>query len=420
MTLAPMNAEQSAVVGALNRTNDHIFITGKAGTGKTHVLRWFQDTTHKNVRVCAPTGVAALNANGSTMHNLIGLKSHLPADLYVDYKTLSKKRAALDGVDAIVIDEISMVSAPLLDAMDRNLRRMRAEPMTPFGGLQVIMMGDPYQLPPVVTDEDRAYYRQESYRSPWFFDAHVWEETEFNTFALETIHRQSDAGFKDILNAVRDGSVGDAEIKMLNAVGGRIVKPGPHDMMLSAYRKMAAEHNAAELKKLRGRTKVYEAKVNTGFGLNEPADRKIALKVGAKVMMLSNDLEERWVNGTQALVTGLEDDTIYVDIEGHSHTVSMHTWVKAGYPPEDYKIAPKFYQFPVRTAWATTIHKSQGLSLPEVTIAMGGDMGRPRAAGQVYVALSRLTNPAGLHLRSPLKLSDIRVDPDVARFFAEL
>lgn len=416
-----MSSEQRQVVSAINRSNENFFITGKAGTGKTHVLHWLHETTTKNILVCAPTGVAALNANGSTLHNLIGLKTSLPADMYVDWKVLGKRRTALDGVDTIVIDEVSMVSSALLDAMDRNLRRIRSTPMTPFGGLQIIMFGDPYQLPPVVTDEDRAYFRQESYRSPWFFDAQVWEgDTEFHTFALNHIHRQSDDAFKEILNAVRDGTVTEAQIKQLNAVGGRIVTPGKHEMMLTAYRKMAAEHNAQELRKLKGKAKVYEARVNKGFGLNEPAERKISLKVGAKVMMLSNDLEGRWVNGSQAKVTDLQDDTIWVDIDGSTHAVTMHTWVKAGFPPEDYKIAPKFYQFPIKTAWATTIHKSQGLSLPEVTIAMGGDMKRPRPAGQVYVALSRLTNPAGLHLRSPLKLSDVQVDPNVQRFFAEI
>lgn len=417
MKLAPMNREQQAVVNALNHSGEHMFITGKAGTGKTHVLKWFRETTHKDIRVCAPTGVAALQAEGSTLHNLVGLKTTLPADMYQDFKLIGQKRAALDGVTAIVIDEVSMVSSAMLDAMDRNLRRIRHTPAEPFGGIQIIMFGDLYQLPPVVTDEDRAYYRTEGYDSPWFFDAHVWEESEFLTYALETIVRQSDVGFKDILNRVRDGTVKANDIIELNGVGGRIPPSDDKIMLLAAYRKMVAEHNDQQLRRLKGKTVLYKAKVNSGFGHSEPADREIPLRSGAKVMMLNNDLEDRWINGTLGKVTDLTDDTIYVDIDGSTHAVGIATWVKAGFPPEDYQLAPKFYQFPLRSAWAATIHKSQGLSLPEVQIGLGSAPKRPRTPGQVYVALSRLTEPSGLYLQNPLSLSDIRVDPHVKRFF---
>lgn len=413
MALAPPNAEQRTVIDYLNRSTEHVFITGKAGTGKTHVLHHFQAHTHKNIRVCAPTGIAALNAGGSTIHNLLGLRTSLPADLHQDFRTLGAVKRGLADVDVIVVDEVSMVSSAMMDAMDRTLRRVM-ETSEPFGGKQLVMFGDPYQLPPVVPDDDRKYYNDNNYKSEWFFDAEVWDEVPFRTFALEQIQRQSDPGFKDVLNGVRDGSISAKALKEINAVGDRKVPKDDRLLLLGSLRKTVNEHNALNLKKLKGKAQIYEARVNTGFGIQEPAERKLALKIGAHVMMLSNDREQRWVNGTQGIVTSMTPSEVYVDIDGVTHVVGRNAWVKAGYPPEDYRDAPKYHQIPIRTAWGVTIHKSQGLSLPMIQVDMGWGA---FSAGQTYVALSRVTTPQGLYLRTPLKMSDIKVDPNVQRFF---
>lgn len=411
-----MTDEQKKVVDTINYTSDHAFITGRAGTGKTHVLRWFRKLTNKEVAICAPTGIAALNAGGSTIHNLIGLGASTPADQHIDIFKVRAKRQWMHELDVLVIDEISMVSSDLLDAMDRTLREIRAFD-APFGGLQVVMFGDVYQLPPVVTKETEGFYKRNRYRSEWFFDAHVWNETGFTTFELEHIHRQSDSAFKDILNGVRDGSITPSELKQLNLVGAR---PGRPDsaMLLGSRRKAVQEHNEANLKRLQGRTRLYEARVSRGFGHNEPADRKLRLKRGARVMTLSNDAGERWVNGTQGIIEYCGDESVDVRLEdGTLHTIERNMWVPGGTPPEDYKLAPKFVQLPLKLAWGVTIHKSQGLSLKEIEVDLGYGAFSP---GQTYVALSRVTSPAGLYLRGPITMKDIQVDPNVKRFFEGL
>jgi ATP-dependent DNA helicase PIF1 len=416
MTLAPLNPEQQSVVSYINHSGEHIFITGKAGTGKTHVLRWLQRVTAKNMYICAPTGVAALNAGGATIHRLFGLNTSLPADTAVDISTIRLKRKALSEMDMLVIDEVSMVSSDMLDSMDRVLREVRQN-WLPFGGVQIVMFGDPYQLPPVISKEDKPYFSQMGYTSGWFFHAHVWEETEFCTFQLETIHRQSDDGFKDILNAVRDGSVTHDQIRQLNMVGAR-KKRGDSAVLLGSRRDTVRIRNAAGLQKLRTPIRSYNARIQKGFGHDLPAEKEIKLKPGARIMMISNDSQDRWVNGTRGKIISCADDSVEVELnDGGRYTVSRQVWVPAGTLPEMYKDAPKFMQLPLKLAWGMTIHKSQGLSLEEIEIDLGTGA---FDYGQTYVALSRVTNPEGLYLKTPLHPNDIRVDPHVKKFFQEL
>lgn len=417
MGLPPLSTEQQRVISYLNRTNEHVFITGKAGTGKTNVLLWYQTLTSKTIKVAAPTGMAAVNAAGSTIHNLLGLRIALPADSYPDWKAIANARRLLDGVDALVIDEVSMVSSSLMDAIDRRLRVIRGS-LEPFGGMQIIMFGDLYQLPPVITQEDREYYDRESYKSEWFFDADVWDEVGLpTTFALQEIHRQSDPEFKEILNGVRDGSLSPKGLEQINSLRKRRIKNASDVILLASRKKQVIDFNKRQMAALRGPEWIYNARVNAGFGIQEPADRKLVLKVGMPVLMLNNDREERWVNGTHAKVTACTRDDVWIEIDGMSHTVGFNTWVKAGYPPEDYKTAPKFHQLPLRPAWAMTIHKSQGQSMDAVQVDMTGGAFAP---GMTYVALSRARTAEGLFLRTPIFRSDIRVDPNVTRFFASI
>lgn len=418
MKLAPMTVEQKDVVDYLLHTSGHVFLTGRAGTGKTHALYWFQQLSSKKIAICAPTGVAALNANGSTIHNLLGLNTSLPADDNMDYFKVKSKRRHLIDLQVLVIDEISMVSSDLLDSMDRQLRVLKDNHYEPFGGVQIVMVGDPYQLPPVVTREDQKYFTDSKYQSAWFFDAKVWEHAEFKTFALTQVQRQSDTTFIDLLNKVREGDVTQADVNLLNAVGKR---PGrtTNGVLLGARRAQVDDYNKSKLKALKGRSISYKARVNVGFGPQAPADRELLLKPGARIMMLTNDAQDRWVNGSLGKVRSCHETSIIVDLyDGTSHNISATAWVKAGTHPDDYKTAPKFWQIPVRHAWALTVHKSQGASLPEVHIDMG--YGGAFSPGQTYVALSRVQTPEGLFFDTPLRLSDIRVDDNVKRFFNSL
>lgn len=420
MKLPTPSAEQRAVINALLRSKGHAFVTGKAGTGKTTVLHWFQEETNKKIAIVAPTGIAALNAGGGTIHRTIGLGTGLPADEDIDKAKIKSKRGAyLKSLDVLVVDEVSMVNADMMDSMDRMLRYHRDIDTEPFGGLQVIMFGDVYQLPPVVKDEDRAYYDFLGYRSPWFFDAHVWEEEPMTLHALEVVHRQSnpdDEYFKTLLNGVRDASITPEQLLHLNMAGHRNVKTDD-SILLAARRVEVADRNKEALKALKTKKYVYQARVNTGFGRDEPADRLLELKEGAHVMMLNNDTEDRWVNGTQAVVASLGEDSISVEIDGTRHSVGRFAWVPDGTPPERYPDAPKYHQFPVKLAWAITIHKSQGLSLDAVEIDLGP--WGVKTPGQTYVALSRLRESGGLTLRTPIRMSDVKVDPHVLRYFTD-
>lgn len=412
-----MNREQSDVVGFINNTDEHVFVTGKAGAGKTHVLHHFRQQALKEFLVCAPTGIAALNANGYTVHNLLGLGTGLPADAFTDIEKVRAKRGKLLKIDTLVIDEISMASSDLIDSIDRVLREVRRNHREPFGGVQIVMFGDPYQLPPVIPDNDRKeFYIPQGYRSEWFFDAEVWQDAEFATFELETIHRQSDTYFKELLNGVRDGTIPAQKLAQLNIVGSRNQKT-EESILLGARRKRVADYNTNSLDKLRTPSEIYTAKVSKGYGRDEPAERILRLKKGAHVMMLNNDRSERWVNGTRGVVTAVNKEWVEVEIDGQTHLVEPAVWVPAGTPPDEYPTAPKFVQMPMKLAWAITIHKAQGLSLPEIEVDMGAGAFSP---GQTYVALSRVTTPGGLHIRTPLSLSDIQVDPHVKRFFSKV
>jgi ATP-dependent DNA helicase PIF1 len=421
MTLPPLSPEQKAAVDYMLHTNGHVFLTGRAGTGKTHALKWFKHLSSKNIHVCAPTGIAALNAEGSTVHNLLGLNTSLPADDNVDYYKVKAKRRHLMSMQVLIIDEISMVNSDLMDSIDRQLRVLKENRYEPFGGVQIVMIGDPYQLPPVVTKEDERYYKACGYKSPWFFDAKIWEETDFRTFALTQVQRQDDEFFISILNKVREGLVTQDDVNLLNAVGRR---PGRTDngILLGARRAQVDEHNKKKLRALKGRGVLYKARVNSGFGPQIPADRELLLKPGAHIMMISNDPQDRWVNGSLGHVRSCHETSVIVDLPDKygkifTYNISATAWVKAGTLPEEYKDAPKFWQIPMRHAWASTVHKSQGLSLPEVHIDLGTGAFSP---GQAYVALSRVTSPEGLFFDTPLRLSDIRVDENVKRFFDSL
>ena len=390
--------------------------------------------------------VAALNVEGQTIHSLFRLPIGLIGDADIDQNDATRR--ILNAIETLVIDEISMVNADLMDAIDRSLRQARGRRGEPFGGVQVVMFGDPYQLAPVPPRGDEARYVKDHYRSFWFFDAKVWSggsglsdqeglfqvdtRAELHVRELVQIHRQSDDGFKAMLNAVRHGVVTADIAHALNTAGARPV-PEPAEgeppiITLATRNDIVNRINQRHLDALTGPVQTARADVAGDFGRGDtyPADVELQLKVGAQVMFLRNDLGikgegPRWVNGSIGTVTRIAGGTVRVEIDGEEHDVEPAVWerFRYAYDPGSRKltrdIVAEFTQFPLRLAWAVTIHKSQGKTYDRAVIDLGSGAFAP---GQTYVALSRLTSLDGLYLSRPLRPSDILVDHDVRRFMA--
>ncbi|GAB3123199.1 AAA family ATPase [Glaciibacter psychrotolerans] len=415
-----LSPEQATVFAAIEGTKQNLFITGRAGTGKSTLLNHLSWNTSKQIVIAAPTGVAALNVGGQTIHSLFRLPIGVIADHVIDQS--DQVRKLLNTIDTLVIDEVSMVNADLMDAIDRSLRQARQRPHDTFGGVQIVLFGDPYQLAPVPGDADERAYFTDTYRSLWFFDAKVWRDAELRIFELTEIHRQHDADFKHMLNAVRHGQVTAEIAGALNAAGAR-TPPSDGVITLATRNDAVNRINASALKKLSGRSLTAKAEVTGEFGgRTYPADETLELKVGAQVMFLRNDAGHeggpRWVNGTIGTVTKI-DATVFVDIDGETHEVEPAVWEKFKYTynPATKKLSKdvvaEFTQFPLRLAWAVTIHKSQGATYERAIVDLGARVFSP---GQTYVALSRLTSLDGLYLNRPLRPSDIIVDENVQRF----
>lgn len=452
MDAPPLSTEQAALFRLIEDTREHVFVTGRAGTGKSTLLQHLAWNTQKQIAVCAPTGVAALNVEGQTIHSLLRLPIGLVADAELEHPEATRK--LLNAIDTLVIDEISMVNADVMDAIDRSLRQARGRRAEPFGGVQIIMFGDPYQLAPVPPRHgDEARYVRDHYRSFWFFDAHVWAGSDaalpgpdgtslldlgrygasLHIRELQDIHRQADPEFKRMLNAVRYGRVTADIAEVLNNTGAR-TPPAPGDgdtpiITLATRNDIVTTINRRHLEELPGTSQTALAEINGDFGRGEagyPADPELRLKVGAQVMFLRNDVSTfgqppRWVNGTIGTVTRIAGGAVRVEIDGEEVDVEPAVWEKYryAYNPGNRsitrEIVAEFTQFPLRLAWAVTIHKSQGKTYDRAIIDLGSGAFAP---GQTYVALSRLTSLDGLYLSRPLRPSDIRVDPDVQRFMA--
>jgi ATP-dependent exoDNAse (exonuclease V) alpha subunit len=402
-----------------------VFVTGRAGTGKSTLLEYFREHTKKKIVVLAPTGVAALNVRGQTIHSFFKFKPGVtPAT--VKRRVDKEQKNIYEELHSIVIDEISMVRADLLDCVDRALRLNRNRPAEPFGGVQMIFIGDLYQLPPVV-GRDEEEMINEYYGSPYFFSAESLSEVEFDTVELEKIYRQKDESFIRILNAVRDNSIDYLDLADLNArhVPGYKHKPGgDFSVYLAPTNRKVAEINEAELKRLVGTEFVYKAKTDGDFQENQfPTEGKLRLKVGAQVMMLNNDIRGRWVNGSIGkIVTRTKDfngDILEVKLnDGGLVMVEPFTWeIYQFYVNDSGQIAPEavgsFKQYPLKLAWAVTIHKSQGKTFEKVVLDI--DTGT-FAHGQTYVALSRCTSLEGLTLAKKIEKRHIIMDRRIVEF----
>lgn len=427
----------------VNQTSRHLFLTGKAGTGKTTFLRYIQQNSFKKMAVVAPTGVAAINAGGVTMHSFFQLPFgpfipikqggwNNPATEVTDQHSLFKnirfnnaKRELLRELELLVIDEVSMVRADMLDAIDTILRHFRRQPLLPFGGVQVLYIGDLFQLPPVVGNDEWNNILRHHYASPFFFDAHVIKEAPPVYLELKKIYRQNEAAFISILNNLRNNVAGADDLEELHRhyYPGFVPDEDDHYITLTSHNYKADKINQYQLARLLG--EVYEFKGEIKGDFNEkalPAEMILQLKVGAQVMFIKNDKGEfrRYFNGKLATIQAIAKDKITVSFPGEDLELELEkeTWknIRYNYNKEKDSIDEEelgtFKQYPIRLAWAITIHKSQGLTFQKAII----DAGESFAPGQVYVALSRLTSMEGLILYSRIQPHCISTDERVIAF----
>lgn len=413
-----MTTENKRILDLMESTKQNIFLTGKAGTGKSTLLRYFRATTPKNHAVVAPTGIAAINVQGQTIHSFFGFKVGVTIGTvrYASYEKLK----VLRNLDTLVIDEISMVRADLLDCIDKSLRMNRRSNL-PFGGVQVIAIGDPYQLPPVVTASEQKFIMR-TYGAPHFFKANSYREGKFKTEELNKIYRQSDDEFISILNAVRSGDHKAEHIDKLHTLTSSN-QPNEMAVHLVTTNQMAQSINRTQLDLLSTSPMTYMAQTEGNFSEKAaPTDMELTLKEGAKVMLLNNDREGRWVNGDVGVIIGLDKSTVRVKFDdGTFDDVGPNVWenIQFQYDEETHKIEPvvvgRFVQLPIKLAWAVTIHKSQGKTYDNVHIDFGSGTFAP---GQAYVALSRATSPGGLSFETPMLLDDVLIDEHVKLFMS--
>jgi len=391
----------------MENSDRSIFITGRAGTGKSTLLNYFRNTTQKKVAVLAPTGVAALNVKGQTIHSFFRFKPGITPDRVKKLRS-DNSESVYRKLDAIVIDEISMVRADLLDCVDRFLRLNGPEADKPFGGIQMAFIGDLYQLPPVVTGGEKDVF-QSLYETPYFYGARVFDSFEMEFVELEKIYRQHDEQFITLLNAIRNNSITGEDLELLNRRYQPDLEPSPDEfyVCLTTTNKLAEEINSKRLAGLKGRLYTFTGSIEGDFGQEYLATKiDLQVKVGAQVMMLNNDTEGRWVNGSIGKITGITqnrkgEDIIIAELaDGDEVEITPFTWeiyrffVEAGGLQSE--VIGKFTQYPLMLAWAVTIHKGQGKTFDKVII----DIGKGTFAhGQMYVALSRCTTLGGIVLK---------------------
>lgn len=422
--------EQEHVYNLMNETHENLFITGKAGTGKSVLLQYFIKHTLKQVAVVAPTGVAALNIGGQTIHSFFGMGLEVQnPDNFSQVSDMGyKKREILNGLQVLVIDEISMVSADIMDMIDAKLKYARNN-QEPFGGCQIIVFGDLYQLPPVVPNGQIIRYMEDRYTTTYFFGADEIRNHPFKIIELQHVFRQKDPVFIDILNQIRLGKTSKAVLEDINSC---CVLP-PEDekyITLTSNNATADSINREKLNALPAKEFIYTGKITGDIKqASMPTDLNLHLKVGAHVMMIKNDHTEnssndkrkkaRWVNGTLGVISQLTDNGIKVEINGVSHWIDKEVWEKYQYSYDTSTkslkkdVVATFSQYPIKLAYAITIHKSQGQTYDAVKV----DLTKGAfAAGQTYVALSRCRSMSSLYLVSALKQEDIKVSQEVVNY----
>jgi len=420
--------DYEAVIEAIERHDPYIFVSGKAGTGKTTLIGYLREAIPGNVVVVAPTGVAALQVKGVTIHSFFRLPPRLifPEE---DIKPLRDKRLYKD-IRLLIIDEISMVRADVVDAMDLFLRENGPQKGKPFGGIQVMFVGDLFQLPPVVSSSDMQVLADRGYEGPYFFCAMALHRKDVTMVELTKIFRQKDTHFANLLNRIRINEDVDEAIDMLNAQcfqNDRVLDE--QTITLTTTNARADQINGAGLRALESESKAYIGKTTGKFNVDErnlPSPNHLVLKVGARVMFTATDpgFPKRWVNGTIGVVRELLADKVKVVVQNgpYSNTVEVtgHQWESYRYDHDmmSGKISPSiigtYVQIPLMLAWAVTIHKSQGKTLDKVKVDLSSGA---FASGQVYVALSRCKTIEGISLQRPIEPKDVSCDQEIKRFY---
>ncbi|PIR42287.1 AAA family ATPase [candidate division WWE3 bacterium CG_4_9_14_0_2_um_filter_35_11] len=421
-----LSNEFTNAINLIETSGRNIFITGNAGTGKSTLLNYFTKVTNRNFAVLAPTGVAALNVSGQTIHSFFGFKP----DVTINSVKKVRDASVLEGLDILIIDEISMVRADLFDCMEKALRINRKSNL-PFGGVQIVVIGDLNQLPPVVTRDEEHIFSGvlgSLYDSPYFFSSESFKASSFEVVVLTKVYRQNDNVFLSLLNAVRNDTLTEQDIYSINARVDPEYIPDSEDFTihLTTTNRRASELNEFQLSKVAGEVFNFKGSIVGSFDTRQlPVEEIIALKIGAQVMMLNNDRERRWVNGSLGKITNVIQEEDFEDIievlldNGEVVEVNSHTWDIFRYEFDKSSkklvasVVGSYTQYPMKLAWAVTIHKSQGKTFDRVVIDTDRGI---FAHGQLYVALSRCRTLDGIILRKPITKRDLITDSKISLF----